>query len=222
MKKSLTLLGLGGLILSLMGFFACSKEKTPSGPSKLMYVHGLIGAPLTTVAIEDSVYTKLMAGFGNVSAYQDINGGSQNFQLLVTATLSELASRSFSISGGRYYSLLSAGDLNQPELVLVEDDLSVGDSTKAYIRIINLIPNSSQMKLSLTAGAELASSVSFKSASAFAAVQPGKSDFTVLSGSTQVVAPTLNLIANKKYSLLMTGLVNQTPKASFNIFVHAK
>ncbi|MBK8296987.1 MAG: hypothetical protein IPK91_06870 [Saprospiraceae bacterium] len=55
----------------------------------------------------------------------------------------------------------------------------------------------------------------------FTSLTPAKHDLTIKSGATVVVSiSNLNILPNKKYSILITGLVNQTPKASYNIIVN--
>lgn len=207
------------LLLPLL-FICCSKEDEPSGPLSLLFINGLTDGNVSTVIIGDTAISELHAGFGLFTQYHTVNSGNQTFKLKDNVTDEILANQQFNISKDKYYSLMAAGTRASTELVLIEDDLSIADSTKAYIRLINLSSNSNPMTMSITAGADLATGVGYKFASNFTAVQPAKHDLTVKSGSTVVSMFNINLIGKKKYSILITGLVNQKPDADYNIIVN--
>ena len=222
MKRTQLLLALSIFAMLTFVLTSCSKsEDEPGGPSGNMFINGLTDGKVSTVLVSDSVYTGLTAGFGNFTQYQDVANGDHQFKLRDNTNNSILLTGSFKIGGDRHYSLMAVNSSLNPEWVLVEDDLSIADTTKAYIRLINLCPNSSSMQLKITSGADVVNDLSFKSASAFQALTAGKTNFTISSNSTILTSiSNFNLLPGKKYSILMTGLVNQTPKASHNIVVN--
>jgi hypothetical protein len=215
------------LLFSIL-FVTCSKddeEPVPGGPAELMFVNGLTDATNLnlTVAVADSTYLGLTAPFGFYSLYNTVNGGNQKVELKNLLTSSLIASSTLKIAGGKNYTLMAAGTTTNAELVLKEDDLSIPDTTKGYLRLINLSPNSPGMTMSITAGAELASNVAYKSVSDFTSLAVGNYDLTIKSGNTVVsTIASFKILPKRKYSILMTGLVNQTPKASHNIIVYYK
>lgn len=211
------------VVLSIFcSFFSCgSSDDGPSGPSKLMFINGLIDGKLSTVLVEDSVIVALSAGFGGITQYEEINSGNQNFKIRDNVTNAFVVNANFNIGSAKNYSLMAIGSLSSPELIIHEDDLSIADTSKGYIRLINLSSNSNPMTMSISSGADLVSGVNYKSTSLFTSLTPAKYDLTIKSGATVVVSiSNLNLLANKKYSILVTGLVNQIPKASYNIIVN--
>lgn len=222
MKRAPFQLVLGFFYLLAITASSCSKsEDDPGGPSGVMFINGLTDGKVSTVLVTDSVYTSLTAGFGNFTQYQDVSSGDHTFKLRDNTNNTVILTGSFKIGGDTHYSLMAVNSSLNPEWVLVEDDLSVADTSKAYIRLINLCPNSGSMQLKITSGADVVNSLNYKAASAFQAMAPGKTNFTIISGSTMVSSiSNFNLLAGKKYSVLMTGLVNQTPKASHNIVVN--
>ncbi|MEI2694540.1 MAG: DUF4397 domain-containing protein [Saprospiraceae bacterium] len=211
------------VVLSIVcSFFGCSSsDDGPSGPSKLMFINGILDGKLSTVLVEDSVIVALTAGFGGITQYQEINSGNQNFKIRDNISNAFVVNANFNIGSAKNYSLMAIGTLSSPELIINEDDLSVADTTKGYIRLINLSANSNPMTMSISSGADLVSGVNYKSTSLFTSLSPAKHDLTIKSGATVVVSiSNLNILPNKKYSILITGLVNQTPKASYNIIVN--
>lgn len=210
---------LGVLLLPFL-FMTCSKDET-SGPAKLMFVNGLTDGNPSTVIIGDSTILALTAGFGLFTQYNQINGGNQTVKLKDKIDTMILATKSINFSEGKNYTLMAAGTSGTAELLVKEDDLSISDSTKAYVRLINLSANSLPMTMYITGGADLATNVSYKSVSDFANIQPAKYELSIKSGSTLFTTIlNFNLLAKKKYSVLITGLINQTPKATYNIIVN--
>lgn len=222
MRKLFLFLSCGWILTLAILFQNCSSsDDGPSGPAKMMFINGITGSGALTVVIEDSSYSKLLAGFGNFTLYNEITSGNQNFKLKDNANGNVVTSRSFNISGQKNYSLMAVGSTLIPELIIKEDDLNITDTTKSYIRLINLSSNSNAMKLSITNGSEIVSGINYKGVSDFITIDPARYDMTVVSGSTVVSTITnFNLLRNKKYSILITGLVNQTPRASHNIIVN--
>ena len=202
--------------------FSCgSSDDGPSKPSRLLFINGLLDGKLSTILVEDSVLVALTAGFGGVTQYVEINSGNQNFKVRDNLTNTVVVNSKFNIGSAKNYSLMAIGTTASPELIIHEDDLSVADTTKGYIRLINLSSNSNPMTMSISSGADLATGVNYKSVSLFASLTPAKHDITIKSGATVVSSiSNLNILPNKKYSILITGLVNQTPKASYNIIVN--
>lgn len=210
-----------GILLLAFTFITCSSEDTPTGPSKTLFINGMVGLNMGTVIVADSTIAALTAGFGGFTQYNEINSGNQNFKLKEDLLGGIVTNKNFNISGGKNYTLMAVGTPSDPELLIKEDDLTIQDSSKASIRLINLSANSLPMTMSITAGADLATNVSYKSVSDFTEVQGNNYDLTIKSGSTVVsTINNFNLIAKKKYSVLITGLVNQLPKASYNIIVN--
>lgn len=210
-----------GMMLLPILFLACSKEDQPSGPARMMFINGLTDGNASTIQIADSTILALTAGFGNVTLYNQVNGGIQTVTLKDNIGDGVLASKDFNISPGKDYTLMAVGNRATAELLLHEDDLSIPDTTKAYIRLINLSPNSNLMTMYMSSGPDVASGISYKSISGFMELNPDRYELNIRSGNTLLSTITnLKLLANKKYSILVIGMINQTPKASYNIIVN--
>jgi hypothetical protein len=216
-------LSYGRLFLALicLNFIACSKDddQPDSGTAQVMFINGFTDVSLMSLYVNDSLFTA--AGFGLSSAYTNSSSGNKKFEAKETLTNTALVNKTFGISGARSYTVIAAGTKSNPDLLIKEDDLSISDSTKAYVRIINLASDSQPLTMSVSGGADLVNNVSYKSVSSFVSVQPSKYDVSVKSGATVVsTISNLNLLANRKYTILITGFVNLTPKATYNIIVN--
>ena len=102
MKMLLNQLSYCWILLLTFFFIACSKEEDqPSGPAQLMFINGLTDGNLSTVIVADSTILALTAGFGNPSAYNQINSGNQKFELRDLVTGNIVANKNFTITAGR-------------------------------------------------------------------------------------------------------------------------
>lgn len=222
MKTPVTLLHWSITIATLALMISCSKsDEGDSGPSQLLFINGIVNGNPCTVSVDDSLYLNLTAAFGLFTQYNEVQSGNRNFKIIDSKILGAVATRSFNLSSGKNYSLMAVNTNLSPELAIVEDDLSVKDSTMAYVRLINLCPNSTNMELNITSGQNIINGLAFKSASSFMAISPGRQDFTIIGNSTQIAQiSNFNLLAQKKYSILITGLIGQNPKATYNIVVN--
>lgn len=210
-----------GIVFLIFLTSSCTKDEQTSGTAQLMYVNGMTDITLSTVLISDSIYLALSAGFGNFSLYNQINSGSQQFKIRDNVLAKIIIEKSFGIAAGKNYTLLAVGNSGSRELVIKEDDLNIRDSTKASIRLINIVQNASAMSMQIDAGADLANNVSYKSFSEFTELLPSKYDLTIKSGNTVIANISgINLLPRKKYSILITGFVNQNPGVAYNIIVN--
>lgn len=222
MKSLVTLLHWSVVLTALVVLISCSKsDEGDSGPSQVLFINGIVNGNPCSVSVDDSLYLNLSAAFGLFTQYNEVQSGNHLFKIIDSKLLSAVATRSFNLSSGKNYSLMAVNTNLSPELIIIEDDLTIKDSTLAYIRLINLSPNSTQMELNITAGQNIANGLAFKSASSFMAISPGKHDFTIVGNSSQVAQiSNFNLLPKKKYSILITGLIGQNPKAAYNIIVN--
>ncbi len=209
------------LLMIVLFVSSCSKDEESGGKAQILFIHGMSDVSNCTLLVSDSLYLSLSAGFGNFTQYNQVESGNQLIKVMENLIGTVLLEKNFKLSQNKNYTVMTAGVSGSADLFIKEDDLSVPDTTKAYIRLINLCPNSNNMSLSIVGGMDLASNVTYKSVSSFTAFSPGKYEMTVKSGNTIVASiPNISISANKKFSILLTGFVNQNPKASYNIIVN--
>lgn len=201
---------------------SCSKdEEETGGQANILFVHGYTFGKNSTLVINDSVIVALTAGYGNFTQYQLVNSGSNAVKVRDNTLDSIIHQSSLNFKKDAYYSIFMANNGQAPKLIAEEDDLGIPDATKTYVRLINLCPNGDNMQLNLTGGATVVSGVAINSASDFIALDPGKLNFTIVGANSLLSSITnFSMLAGKKYSILMTGFVGQTPKATHNIIVN--
>ena len=118
----------------------------------------------------------------------------------------------------KYYTVAAAGTAAAPVAVVINDDLSIPDASKAYIRIINLVSNGPGVDLAIGTAAPLVSNVAYKSASDFVAVAPANSSAPLIvqvrsTGTTTLLGAAITnftALAGRKYTILVRGLVGKT------------
>jgi hypothetical protein len=221
MKKLIHCFCSSCLLLFIVLYSSCTKDEDLSGNANLMFVNGMSDSNNCTLSISDSLYLSLTAGFGNFTLYNEVSSGSHTIKVRENILGEVLLEKNYKLSSNKFYTVLSAGVKGNSELILKEDDLTVRDTGKTYVRLINLCPNSSAMSLNITGGMDLATNVTYKSVSEFNTLASGSYQMTVKSGNTIIATiPNIHVKSNKKYSILLTGFVNQNPKASYNIIVN--
>ena len=94
----------------------------------------------------------------------------------------------------------------------LEDNLSVSDSSKAYVRFINLISNSTGVNL-LVDGVVIASNIAYKSVIDFFSVNPAGQKIEIKDSQTNSLIASINSFkvpAGKKYTIYTKGLIGGT------------
>jgi hypothetical protein len=141
---------------------------------------------------------------GNAGLYSAIAPGSHTFAGKSVAPADSgafVTTVTSSIAQGQYYSLYTSGIYNSTtksvESFVVQDSFPAIDFTRAYVRFVNAVSNSSPMILYAkdpTSGNEVAVSpaVAYKGASSFVALPPGTYDLNLRApnSSTNLVTRT--------------------------------
>ncbi|CAN5509315.1 hypothetical protein BH09BAC4_BH09BAC4_04580 [soil metagenome] len=141
----------------------------------------------------------------------------------------------FPTEADRYYSAYSIGTAQQPEFVLLNDDLALPTPGKAKVRIMNYSPDAGPLDLFITGGSlaapiTLATSLAYKGVKPFFEIDPGT--YTIefrVAGTATVVKSKSNVIIDKNscYSIWARGfrtlpsLGNTFGGYAFDISYHA-
>ncbi|AQG80822.1 DUF4397 domain-containing protein [Spirosoma montaniterrae] len=184
----------------------------PDGPAVNVFVNNakINGTSLTYFStFPTSEYVALPPGAANVQVTTVASG---------TVTAQPVLSATAPLEADKYYTVAAAGTAAAPVAVVINDDLSVPDATKAYVRIINLVSNGPGVDLAIGAASPIVSNVAYKSASAFVPVTVVANATNLLAfqvrqtGTTTLLGASTNLsvVAGRKYTLLIRGLVGRT------------
>lgn len=128
-----------------------------------------------------------------------------------------LVSKSASLERGKFYSVAIVDSISRLDAVVVEDDLNIPDTSKAYYRIANFMLNG-------TADVEFLSSTMpgynfsknnhpFKSVTQFDTITPGTYKILLRANGTATRLDSITAFApakGRKYTLYTRGVVGQT------------
>ncbi|MXV16090.1 DUF4397 domain-containing protein [Hufsiella ginkgonis] len=134
--------------------------------------------------------------------------GQRKFDITVGGTNQVLATQTLSFTNNHYYTAFIAGSNSAPVVVVTDDDLAAPASGKAKIRLVQMIPDATSVDLNVSGGATLFADQAFKSASAFAAIDPGTYNFTVqASDAASAALNNITIQAGKSYTVVARGMI---------------
>ncbi|HUC82631.1 MAG TPA: DUF4397 domain-containing protein [Flavisolibacter sp.] len=151
---------------------------------------------------------------GYTGRYLNVYPGNRMVEAVSAVSGQRLDSLSFNFQQSKFYSLFVVGNAGTYRNVLVEDnyDSLTASSGKAYVRFINALSNAPSSNVVITSnGTNLFnSSAAFGDVSGFVAVNPGEVTVQVSNEGAVSANRTITLSQQKAYTVLLTGLPNQT------------
>jgi hypothetical protein len=154
--------------------------------------------------------------------YSVVIGGARTISAKVTSVSTTfpgqtIVSKTTNLAQGKYYTMAFVDSLSRLDAVIIEDDLNVPDTSKAYFRIANFMLNgAADVEFVSTAGGNnfMKNGIAFKNASNFETLTPATYSKIYLrsNGSTTKLDSIQNFIPIKgrKYTLYTRGVVGQT------------
>jgi hypothetical protein len=181
--------------------------------AKVRVLHASPDAPAVDIYV-DSRKVLQNVSFKQASRYLDVPPGPHTIEIYPAGQMNTpVLKESITLMPGVNYSVAATGTLNDLALLPVVDKPFVEyGQTKA--RFIHLSPNAPAVNIATKKGAVLFTDVSYREASKYQNVTPGKVDLQVLVSGTNDVAlnvPTVNLKSNTAYSIYAVGLVGGKP-----------
>ena len=231
-------LALAGLVAASL-VTGCEKDgvqqiTVPAPASRIRFFNFAPGAPTVNFYANDQKMTAIVSATGaestNGVAYTGVgSGGNYNGIAAGTYTLTGKISTTTdkdvaispvqtTIAEGKWYSYYMSGFYNTTsktaEAFVVEDNLPAIDYTKAYVRFVNAISNSSPMVLTAkeqatTLSTPIGAAVAYKGAGSFVAITPGLYDISArASGASADAFPartSVSFSAGRIYSISARG-----------------
>lgn len=181
-------------------------------------------APNSSGAELGLVYPAFSPG---TAAYTSITPGSNKIEAKVPASSTVmpgavLISTTQNFDSKKYYTYVVLDSLSKLSTVVVEDDPSIPDPTKAYFRLANFVSNSAAVKIEIvkvsagTPFSKVYPSVSFKSISAFETLEGGNGEIYKVYLRNPTTDAKLDSISaftpsnNKKYTIYTRGVFGLT------------
>lgn len=161
------------------------------------FVHTVVGASDVDVVINGTLVIPALS-LDNPSEHIALPAGSHEVALRVSGTDSDIISTTVDITAGQAMTLVALGTPAGLTVSSFTDDLSGISSDSAVVSVINAIPESEDLGLSLADGTSLASGLSFDSAGDAISIPAGDQSFT-LNVTIGDDAGTINIPASTFY-----------------------
>jgi hypothetical protein len=135
-----------------------------------------------------------------------------------TGTGQTVLNANATFNADKYYTVAATGTATAPAATVINDDLSIPDASKAYVRIINLLKDGPGVDLALGTGTPLVNIVAYKAASDFVAITPANFSVPLAlqvrsTGTTTRLGTAITnftAFAGQKYTFLVRGSVGKT------------
>lgn len=204
--KKLSLMALGAILI----FSACKKEgDSEPDPSitRAMFINATVGADTIRVRTNDTIaYSGL--NFSNNTGYMNFSPGNRHIEFLLQSSGLPLKDITQNLVENRLYSVFSAGVINNPEIVIINDDLTPPSAGNAKVRFVNLSAKP-DMSVNVWVGQDsVANNISVNNASGFTEIPEGNKqvlaqDPTDPPGQKNI--PNYEFKAGAIYTIILTG-----------------
>ena len=218
--NNVNLFAIAGLFAATLFLGACKKDN--AGDNVRTPAAGLMAFNLTAdkasvgYTLSGNSLTNAPLGYNNYTgAYLPVFTGSREVRTFDFATGSTLAITNNEFKDSLYYSAFLLGNNGNYRNVVMNDNIdSLNSFTgKAWVRYINAIPDSSVNPIiTIGAGGEdvINESAAYAKVSDFKLVSAGPVNTAVNNGGTISANRVITLEQNKIYTVLFTGLPDQT------------
>ena len=226
MSKQKTILFLAGVGLL---FGACGSEhnilsnQTPAVGARLKLLHAVVDAPAVNVFANNTKLNGAALAYGAAfpSEYSAIAPGATTLRVstaasgtVVEATVLTLP---ITLENDKFYTIVATGTATAPVAFLVNDDQTVPDPTKNYIRVLNLVANGTPVDLAIGGALTTITNIPYRGVSDYVAVDPNTAAAAYAlqirnTGLTTLVGTALNfntLNRGRKITLVVRGSVGR-------------
>lgn len=148
--------------------------------------------------------------FAGVQGYSELTSGSHTLKFTTASSTDALVNKTIILEENGIYSVFLIDKGENLDLLLLKDEMSEVNKEKAFIRFINLSPDSQTLDLSIAEGATLISDKMYKSDSPFQPIDPNIYNFNINDHGTGAVKATLvnqTLTAGMYYTIISRGMM---------------
>jgi len=212
-------------LLMLVTLSSCLKDlsdDTPQNASALNVVNASPGPLVINFFLNNTIVNGPALGYGQESSYVVTPSGTKKFDAATGGKFNSIVAETIALESDKFYSIFVAGENNSLSTFLTTDDLSTPASGKAKIRFINLSPTGGTFSLSVKGAAPLFSGQTYKTASAFTAIDPGVYMFQLKSSEAVVEhEASLDVVAGKIYTVWAGGLKDGVDNLGLRLLIRA-
>lgn len=204
-------------LLSVATFFvqSCSKDEVPVQEYAFLNITNT-SPTLSTFNIyidQTRINTQGAVDFGGNSGYMPLIPGTHSIKFTTASSTESLITKSINFEVNSVSSLFLIDRGTNMDFLTIKDELGSLNSTKAFVRFINLSPDAPALNLAVKDGQVIISDKTYKTTSAFIEVEPKSYVLEIKDKATSATKATLESFefkAGKSYTVIATGLLAPT------------
>ncbi len=215
------------IFLVFLAFSGCVKDPENPGYARYMIVNAAPDIPNLDVYVDNDKQNIIPINFGLNTIYNGITPGDRNVTVALGGTKTVFAAAKYKIANNDAitptYTLIALNRQASPELLWIEDDLSLPATGKAHLRIIHASPDAPRANAFIGAATaaifSAASGYGYKEVSNFVPIDATNLgivyNIQIRNSATNAVIRTqpMTAIAGKIYTIIVRGLI--TPPAIY-------
>ena len=197
---------LGVAILS-----SCKKTESDTTAYTAITVYNASPTAATyDVFLGDKQLNTVALPLGGGIAYSQQLAGSYDLKFTIPGRSESVITKNVSLNQNTFNSFYLIGKPGSFDGIFTTDNVSATSTTQAFVRFINLSSDAPALNLSITGGAIVGTSQSYKGIGSFVQINAGTYSFDVKDNATAAVKTTLlgiALVANGYYTIVARGLL---------------
>lgn len=209
-------------ITTLFTFAGCFDEvKAPNAPTAYVALfHGSPNGPALDIKVDNGLTNDKPFEYGDYTGYVRYYPRERNFKIGPHSTNETDIEENFTFEKDKFYSLFIAGEYQDAEIILLEDNSAVPPSNKSKVRIINLSPDAGNIDLKVSGNIDnWINDLAFKDATEFMEVGASDYNFEIRASETNAVLlslPNTLLEGGQLFTIILRGYKN-VPEGSQNV-----
>lgn len=218
-------------LLSAATLLSCGPEndilrnQVPASGARVKVLHTIPDGPAVDLFVNDTKINGAAVTYGSVfptNEYSVLTPGSAAVRVSTVASgtvaAQTILSATAPVEANKHYTVAAAGTAATPTAVVIVDDVSLPDASKAYFRVINLVSGGPAVDFAIGTGAAIIPNVASGKASDFVVVDPTTSanPYTLQvrsAGTTTLVGTAITNATvgiGRKYTILVRGIAGKT------------
>lgn len=201
------LLVMGGLVGRSPGVAA---QEAGKADATVRLVHALSGGPAVDVTVDGTPVVQGLA-FGAATDYAALPAGDHQVQILPTGETTPLVDTTVTVESAKAYIVVVLGTADAPEAQVLDVNLDQTTTDQARLRLLNAVPDASELNVGIAGGDNLFENVAFKSTADYRDGAPGTYDMTVSlpdADAPIVTVPGVELTEGTVYDIVALGQVS--------------
>ncbi len=180
-------------LAALVALLAPVAEASTSAQAFLRVAHAVVGAPEVTATVNGQPLVDRVA-YANGSEFRAVPAGRLRVEVRpagAAATSAPLLTTDADVAAGGAATVVLSGTAEQPEAVVVTDDLSAPKEGTARVRLVHAAKDAPAVYARTKVGEKLYDGTTYRNASAYEQLPAGVYDIEMLQAGTENVLQTL-------------------------------